>query len=505
MFKVFNWFILFLLLITSLILSFLYTLNHQDFHHWSFILNSYYDLKNNFDPFNEIYLQYGLGQPFFFLILSKIFSINYLSIGYITALAYAINLLLIYIISKKYLSEHLSLLLIFIIIGLHPYIIYPWPDYLSSLCLTISILIYINSNKVYLIFISALFLSLAYIFRTSYLVNISLFILISIFINYKFIKSKKILYFCKSFISILLVLFFLFYIDKSLYDWIYQGIFSIKDYAYGSNYKHMDKIISIIGDYGWLFLKFSKMFLRLIENLLFTLEFKNLVFTLFLLLNFIFLYSLIREKKPNIDLFLFSVIGLLGFIQSFMIFETFRNINATILMTIPAFYILQKKDNTVFKNIIVLIFVFLSTMNIYINSKKIYNISKNKNYSFNDNSYFSKKKFNSENYNYYKNIYTEICNQKKILINVSYETSLPYFCSINEKKIVSPNFLSWIKLIDINLYDRINRNDLLDNELLITTKNINNLNEIYSINLPEDLSYIGWPDKSKKINFYTKH
>ena len=131
-----SWFILFLLLITSLALSYLYTLNHQDFHHWSFILNSYHDLKNNFDPFKEIYLQYGLGQPVFFLILSKIFSINYLSIGYITATVYSINLFLIYIISKKYLSEHLSLLLIFVIFGLHPYIIYPWPDYFSSLCLT---------------------------------------------------------------------------------------------------------------------------------------------------------------------------------------------------------------------------------------------------------------------------------------------------------------------------------------------------------------------------------
>ena len=204
-----SWFILFLLLITSLALSYLYTLNHQDFHHWSFILNSYHDIKNNFDPFKEIYLQYGLGQPVFFLILSKIFSINYLSIGYITATVYSINLFLIYIISKKYLSEHLSLLLIFVIFGLHPYIIYPWPDYFSGLCLTVSILIFINSNKIYLIFISALFLSFAYIFRTSYLINIFLFILITLIINYKYLKSKKILYFCYSFI---LILFFYFFI-----------------------------------------------------------------------------------------------------------------------------------------------------------------------------------------------------------------------------------------------------------------------------------------------------
>ena len=88
----------------------------------------------------------------------------------------------------------------------------------------------------------------------------------------------------------------------------------------------MDKIISIIGNYGWLFLKFSKMFLRLIENLFFTLEFKNVVFTLFLFLNLYFLNLLAKKKIQNNDLLLFSIIGLLGFLQSFMIFETFRNI-----------------------------------------------------------------------------------------------------------------------------------------------------------------------------------
>ena len=498
-------FILLILLISSLTLSFLYTLNHQDFHHWSFILNSYYDLKNNFDPFKEIYLQYGLGQPIFFLILSKIFPINYLSVGYITAIVYSINLLLIYLISKKYLSEHLSLFLIFIIIGLHPYIIYPWPDYLSSLCVTISILIYINSNKFYLTFISALFLSFAYIFRTSYLVNIFLFILITLFINYKYLKSKKILYFFNSFILILFFIIILFYIDKSLYEWIYQIIFSIKDYTYGSSYEHMDKIISIIGDYGWLFLKFSKMFLRLIENLIFKLNFENIIFTIFLLLNFYFLYSFFKKKIKINDLFLFSIIGLLGFLQSFMIFETFRNINATILMTIPALYVLQRSKNEIFKNIFLLIFFLITSINIFINGEKIYYITKNKNYFFNDNSYFSKKKFSEDNYRYYKNIYTKICSQKKTIINVSLETSIPYFCNINEKKIVSPNFLSWIKFVDKNTYEKINRNDLLYNELLVTTKSINNLNEIYSIKLPEDLSFIGWPDKSKKINFYSKY
>ena len=66
-------------------------------------------------------------------------------------------------------------------------------------------------------------------------------------------------------------------------------------------------------------------------------------------------------------------------------------------------------------------------------------------------------------------------------------------------------FLSWIKFVDKNTYEKINRNDLLYNELLVTTKSINNLNEIYSIKLPEDLSFIGWPDKSKKINFYSKY
>ena len=58
------------------------------------------------------------------------------------------------------------------------------------------------------------------------------------------------------------------------------------------------------------------MFLRLIENLIFTLNFENIIFTIFLLLNFYFLYSFVKKKIQINDLFLFSIIGLLGFLQS---------------------------------------------------------------------------------------------------------------------------------------------------------------------------------------------
>ena len=69
----------------------------------------------------------------------------------------------------------------------------------------------------------------------------------------------------------------------------------------------MDKIISIIGDYGWLFLKFSKMFLRLIENLIFTLNFENIIFTIFLLLNFYFYIHLLKKFKLMIYFYFLSL------------------------------------------------------------------------------------------------------------------------------------------------------------------------------------------------------
>jgi hypothetical protein len=92
----------------SFFLGYNYSIYNNDFHHWSYILSSYIDYKNNLKLFKEIFLQYGPGQVIFFNFLDYFTKINLVSIGIITSVIYSINLFLLYktlsIVSSKKIS-----------------------------------------------------------------------------------------------------------------------------------------------------------------------------------------------------------------------------------------------------------------------------------------------------------------------------------------------------------------------------------------------------------------
>lgn len=69
-----------------------YSIYNHDFHHWGYILSNYFDYNYGLLPFSEIYLQYGVGQIIFFKLCSLVVDINIFSIGAITSLVYAVNI-----------------------------------------------------------------------------------------------------------------------------------------------------------------------------------------------------------------------------------------------------------------------------------------------------------------------------------------------------------------------------------------------------------------------------
>ena len=102
-------------------------------------------------------------------------------------------------------------------------------------------------------------------------------------------------------------------------------------------------------------------------------KFENIIFVLFILVNFIF-FLFLYKKKLNISeeekKFLFiSLLGIFGFIQSLMLMETFRNINATMGIFISGLYLyknskvsllLQKYSKIIFGIIAVYIILLVS-------------------------------------------------------------------------------------------------------------------------------------------------
>jgi hypothetical protein len=122
----------------SATLGILYSVYNTDPHHWGFIAGTVLDYIHGKQFFTDIYVQYGIGEPILFKFLNLIVPINYTSIGIFTSFAYALNLLIIYLSIKKLCNTTIALLLTFIIFQLHPYAIYPWPDYWAGLSLSLA-------------------------------------------------------------------------------------------------------------------------------------------------------------------------------------------------------------------------------------------------------------------------------------------------------------------------------------------------------------------------------
>ncbi len=81
-----------IILIVPISLGAYYSLFSHDYHHWTYTLSNFYDYKNGFVLFKDIFLQYGAGQIIFFNLISVFFEINMLSIGIITNFIFALNI-----------------------------------------------------------------------------------------------------------------------------------------------------------------------------------------------------------------------------------------------------------------------------------------------------------------------------------------------------------------------------------------------------------------------------
>jgi hypothetical protein len=512
-------FFAFVISISAFILGFYSFKYNQDFHHWGLQLSYLIDYKNGFSFFKEIYLQYGQGQTLFLYIVDKVFDINFFTIGIVVQLIYSINLFFIYKVFCTFLRKQYALLILLLIYLIHPYIIYPWPDYSSGLCLTLAayfLLIKKNYSNFNYIF-SGFLLFLSIFFRTSYLITIIPgFIFFFLFFKKNFIK-EKINILALSFFSFLFLYFV--FLNKNLSYWYYQGLGSITSYAYGSNHYLMSTVIDNYGENVWIFLKLSKMFLRFLYKLFNIFSLNNFIFTFFLVVSLFYLFFLYFKKKIKeitsleIKLIFVLFIGFFGFLQSFMIYETFRNINSTLGIIFFGMYIL-KKINFSKKNLLVIrMLIFLIIINLL---QKFPNVSNYSQLFFKNNGDFVESSVNYfpknsllliENNNYYKKLNQVVCSWDKKIINLSYDFVIPYLCNSNKKKF-SAMMVGFFAKTNPREYKRIFENNiLLDDEMLITSKDINSTNiiKIFEFDLPSNLIWFSMYDNySKKIFGYIK-
>ncbi len=102
-----------------------------DPHHWGLMLSNAKDLHDGLYPYKDIFIQYG--------VLTTVLQAlaygagqNMLSLIVITALLYAIGLLLVYLIALHVSGNQTIALYIYICLALfHPLAIYPWANYIA--------------------------------------------------------------------------------------------------------------------------------------------------------------------------------------------------------------------------------------------------------------------------------------------------------------------------------------------------------------------------------------
>lgn len=505
--------------VSAFILGFYSFKYNQDFHHWGLQLSYLIDYKNGFSFFQDIYLQYGQGQTLFLFIIDKVFEINFFTIGVVTQIIYSLNLILIYKVFCSFLKKKHALIILVFIYLIHPYIIYPWPDYYSGLCLTLSAYFLLNNknynNFTYILIGFLLFLTI--FFRTSYLITIVPAFILFFFFFKKFFFREKINILASSFFSFLFLYFI--FLNKNLSNWYYQGLGSITSYAYGSNHILMNAIIDNYGEGMWIFMKLSKMLLRFLYKLFNIFSLNNFIFTFFLLINlyylsFLYLRNKIKEITSfEVKLIFLLCLGFFGFLQSFMIYETFRNINAALGILFFGIYICLKIN--FFKNfslIINLIFL-LVIINLL---QKFPNVSNYNKFMFKNNGSFVESNVNYfsnnnllliENNNYYEKLKQVLCIDNKKIINFSLDFVAPYLCGNNKKKFSAMSRVFFAKM-NPQEYKRIFDNNILfDDEILITSSDINSsyVKKIFEIDLPSNLIWFSMYDNySKKIFGYIK-
>ena len=234
-----------------------------------------------------------------------------------------------------------------------------------------------------------------------------------------------------------------------------------------------------MGKYGFIILKIFYYALNSTLKLFNIFNPENILFVFFIIINFIYLFKVIRNKLNLNDhekKFVFmSILGLSGFIQSLMLMEVFRNINATIGIFLAGLFFLNsnnifnlKKHSNKF-----LILLIIYGLLLFIKFPKD---GYNNNFTSLDNTYFKNKKITLEVKKYYSDLNNFICKKDDlILTNISWDYMIPHICEQKNLKNRYSIDVRFLKKINRDEYKRIFINsDLKSNELLFTDEIISN-------------------------------
>ena len=324
--------IIFVLSFLSFFGSILQSLYVYDGHHWGLMASGAYELLDNKIPYKEIFIQYGILTTVLHSISLKIFSLNVISIFYVTCFIYSISIIFFYIVIKNNSNENFGLFSVICLLLIHPFVNHPWHNYITFLFLLVSLFFLQNvGNRAKII--SGIFFALAVLSYEKFFLIFFIFLLTIFFIGIKNRSLKKFSLFTLGAI-IPLIIFFSFIINKKIFsDWL--NFISISDLYLNENY-----IILILN-----FIK--KIFTYSIFN--FAYEPYWLFFLSLIILNCIFVFNCLfnkdlLEKKEFV--FYCAIISLACYSSAVHSLNSFRLATGSILGILVLIFYLQKITNS---------------------------------------------------------------------------------------------------------------------------------------------------------------
>ena len=323
--------ITFILSFLSFFGSIMQSLYVYDGHHWGLMASNAYELLDNKIPYKEIFIQYGILTTVLHSISLKIFSLNVISIFYVTCFIYSISIIFFYIVVKNNSNENFGLFSVICLLLIHPFVNHPWHNYITFLFLLISLFFLQNvGNKAKII--SGIFFALAVLSYEKFFLIFFIFLLTIFFVGIKNKSLKKFNLFTLGSI-IPLIIFFSFIIKKDIFsDWL--NFSSISDLYLNENY-----IILILN-----FIK--KIFTYGVFN--FVYEPYWLFFFSLIIINSIFVFICIFKKdllKKQEFILYCAVISLACFSSAIHSFNSFRLATGSILGIMVLIFYLQKITN----------------------------------------------------------------------------------------------------------------------------------------------------------------
>ena len=203
----------------------------DDGYHWGFIFSNALELLNGKKPFEEIFIQYGLGTTLIHSLILHLFNKNIFSLVIFTSFLYSLSIYLIgnitYNLTKSQFFSIFSTISIFFIF---PFPTSPWPIFISFFFIVLFTQLYISENKINHL-ISGFCLGISYISHTMVYNYIIVFFFILVLILTLYLNKTNISFIKKNitvligFLSII-VFFFIYLITTDLFEhWlIYQKI-----------------------------------------------------------------------------------------------------------------------------------------------------------------------------------------------------------------------------------------------------------------------------------------